>query len=381
MEKNRRKIIIRITLGLLIVAAIVYGFWPQAIPVQTATVERAPLQVIVEEEGETRVTDRYIITSPLAAHVRRIGLKAGDTVEEGQALAQLDPPQPAILDSRTLAGASARVESAEAMLEQAETAANRAVNERDRIERLAAGGSATQQALDLAVADANQAIAARNTAQAELAAARAALGRGTTASSAGEIVRSPVSGRILAVHRQSEGHINPGEPIMEIGDTGNLEIRVEIRSQDAVRIQPGTRVIIDQWGGDHELEAVVRRVEPQGFTVISALGVEEKRVLVISDFAAPAEERESLGSGFRVLARFVIWEDEDVLQVPTGALYRTGNGWGVFTAENGTAVMKEVTLGHRAGLAAQVISGLSEGDIVITHPDNAIADGVRIRTD
>jgi HlyD family secretion protein len=381
MEKNRRKIIIRITLGLLIVAAIVYGFWPQAIPVQTATVERAPLQVIVEEEGETRVTDRYIITSPLAAHVRRIGLKAGDTVEEGQALAQLDPPQPAILDARTLAGASARVESAEAMLEQAETAANRAVNERDRIERLAAGGSATQQALDLAVADANQAIAARNTAQAELAAARAALGRGTTASSAGEIVRSPVSGRILAVHRQSEGHINPGEPIMEIGDTGNLEIRVEIRSQDAVRIQPGTRVIIDQWGGDHELEAVVRRVEPQGFTVISALGVEEKRVLVISDFAAPAEERESLGSGFRVLARFVIWEDEDVLQVPTGALYRTGNGWGVFTAENGTAVMKEVTLGHRAGLAAQVISGLSEGDIVITHPDNAIADGVRIRTD
>jgi HlyD family secretion protein len=381
MEKNRRKIIIRITLGLLIVAAIVYGFWPQAIPVQTATIERGPLQVIVEEEGETYVTDRYIITSPLTAHVRRISLKAGDLVEKGQALAQLDPPQPAILDSRTLAGASARVESAEAMLGQAETAANRAVNERDRIERLAAGGSATQQALDLAVADANQAIAARNTAQAELAAARAALGRGTAASSGSEIVRSPVSGRILAVHRQSEGHINPGEPIMEIGDTGNLEIRVEIRSQDAVRIQPGTRVIIDQWGGEHELEAVVRRVEPQGFTVISALGVEEKRVLVVSDFVTTAEERESLGSGFRVLTRFVIWEDKDVLQVPTGALFRTGNGWGVFTAENGTAVMKEVTLGHRAGLAAQVISGLSEGDIVITHPDNAIADGVRIRTD
>lgn len=381
MEKNRRKIIIRVTMVLLIVAAIVYGFWPQAIPVQTATVERAPLQVIVEEEGETRVTERYIITSPLAASVRRIGLKAGDMVEQGQALAQLDPPQPAILDSRSHAGARARVESAEAMLEQAEAAANRAINERDRIERLAAGGSATQQAVDMAVADANQAIAARNTAQAELAAARAALGQGTASSSAGEIVRSPVSGRILTVHRQSEGHINPGEPIMEIGDTGNLEIRVDILSQDAVRVQPGTRVIIDQWGGDHELEAVVRRVEPQGFTVISALGVEEKRVLVVSDFVTPAEERESLGSGFRVLARFVIWEDEDVLQVPTGALFRTGNGWGVFTAENGTAVMKEVTLGHRAGLAAQVLSGLSEGEIVITHPDNAVADGARIRTD
>lgn len=381
MEKNRRKIIIRVTMVLLIVAAIVYGFWPQAIPVQTATVERAPLQVIVEEEGETRVTERYIITSPLAASVRRIGLKAGDMVEQGQALAQLDPPQPAILDSRSHAGARARVESAEAMLEQAEAAANRAINERDRIERLAAGGSATQQAVDMAVADANQAIAARNTAQAELAAARAALGQGTASSSAGEIVRSPVSGRILTVHRQSEGHINPGEPIMEIGDTGNLEIRVDILSQDAVRVQPGTRVIIDQWGGDHELEAVVRQVEPQGFTVISALGVEEKRVLVVSDFVTPAEERESLGSGFRVLARFVIWEDEDVLQVPTGALFRTGNGWGVFTAENGTAVMKEVTLGHRAGLAAQVLSGLSEGEIVITHPDNAVADGARIRTD
>lgn len=381
MEKNRRKIIIRVTMVLLIVAAIVYGFWPQAIPVQTATVERAPLQVIVEEEGETRVTERYIITSPLAASVRRIGLKAGDMVEQGQALAQLDPPQPAILDSRSHAGARARVESAEAMLEQAEAAANRAINERDRIERLAAGGSATQQAVDMAVADANQAIAARNTAQAELAAARAALGQGTASSSAGEIVRSPVSGRILTVHRQSEGHINPGEPIMEIGDTGNLEIRVDILSQDAVRVQPGTRVIIDQWGGDHELEAVVRQVEPQGFTVISALGVEEKRVLVVSDFITPAEERESLGSGFRVLARFVIWEDEDVLQVPTGALFRTGNGWGVFTAENGTAVMKEVTLGHRAGLAAQVLSGLSEGEIVITHPDNAVADGARIRTD
>jgi HlyD family secretion protein len=381
MEKNRRKIITRVTLVLLISAAIVYGFWPEAIPVQTATAERAPLQVIIEEEGETHVTERYIITSPLAAHVRRIDLKAGDLVERGEPLAQLDPPQPAILDSRSHAGARARVESAEAMLEQAETAANRAINERDRIERLAAAGSATQQALELAIADANLAIAARNTARAELAAARAALGQGTASASAGETLRAPVSGRILAVHRQSEGHINPGEPLMEIGDTGNLEIRVDVRSQDAVRIQPGTRVIIDQWGGENELEAVVRRVEPQGFTVISALGVEEKRVLVISDFVTSAEERESLGSGFRVLARFVIWEDEDVLQVPTGALFRTGNGWAVFTAENGRAVQKEVTLGHRAGLAAQVTSGLSEGDIVITHPDNAIADGVRIRTD
>ena len=172
--------------------------------------------------------------------------------------------------------------------------------------------------------------------------------------------------------------MNAGEPILEVGNAERLEIWTDVLSQDAVRIRPGTRVLIDRWGGDALLEAVVSRVEPQATTEISALGVEEQRVEVVADIVSPPGMWENLGTGYRVLSRFVIWENDRVLRIPTGALFRTEDGWAVFAVENDTAVRKPVTVGRRAGLAVQVLSGLDEEDVVIVHPDAAIEEGVRV---
>lgn len=172
--------------------------------------------------------------------------------------------------------------------------------------------------------------------------------------------------------------MNPGEPILEVGDIRRLQVWTDVLSQDAVRIRTGTRVSIDGWGGDVPLEAVVSRVEPLGVTEVSALGVEEQRVQIVADFVSPPEMWSGLGTGYRVLSRFVIWEAERVLQIPTGALFRTQDGWSVFTVEQDRAHRKPVTVGRRAGLAAQVLSGLSEGEVVIVHPDTAVEEGVRV---
>ncbi|MEX2403826.1 MAG: efflux RND transporter periplasmic adaptor subunit [Balneolales bacterium] len=383
MIKLTRKQIILIITGVLIVGAIIYGFLPGAESVETATVESSPLQVIVEEEGETYVEQHYIISSPVTAFVRRIDLDPGDVVQEGTPLVELEPPRSTILDPRSRAEAEARIEAAEASLEQADTQAEQAINERDRMERLAMAESATRQEAEQAQAEASRAIAARNTARAELAAARAAA---ETADelvplTVGRVLRSPASGRVLAVHGRSERHISPGEPLLEIGDTDQLEVQVEVLSQDAVRISPGMRVVLDQWGGETPLEASVTRVERQGSVVVSALGVEERRVQVIAELISPPETWADLGSGYRVLAQFIIWEDDNVLQVPTSALFRTEEGWDVFLVEKDRAVRRTVTIGQQTGLAAQVLEGLSDGDIVIVHPNDAIEDGARVETD
>ena len=383
MNKPTRKQLILIITGLIIVGVIIYGFLAGSVAVETATVRYAPLQVIVEDEGETYVEEHYIISSPVAGYIRRVNWEPGDVVEEGAALIQLEAPRSAMLDSRSRAEAEARVEAAEASLEQAETLAEQAVIERDRIERLAEAGSATRQQVEQTRAEAAGAVASRNTARAELMAARAAVGNtdGPGQQPLGQVLGAPASGRVLAVYGKSARHVNPGEPLIEIGDTERLEIRIDVLSQDAVRISPGMRVVLDQWGGEVPLEASVTRVEHQGRVVVSALGVEERRVQVIAELQSPPEAWTNLGSGYRVLAQFIIWEDDNVLQVPTSALFRSGENWTVFVVENDRAVRRTVTIGRQTGLAAQVLDGLSEGDRVIVHPDAAIDDDVRVETD
>jgi len=379
MTKLTRKQIILIIISVLIAGAIIYGFLPGAISVQTEVVAVAPMQVIVEEEGETFVEQQYIISSPVAAFVRRINLDPGDVVEAGDPLIELEAPRSVILDPRSRLEAEARVAAAEASLEQAETAAEQLVIERDRLERLYEAESATRQNVEHARSEAARALASRNAASAELAAARAALGSVNSEDyPVGQVVRAPVSGNVLTIHGKSERFVNPGEPLLEIGDTSQLEVHVEVLSQDAVRISPGMRVLLDQWGGENPLEARVTRVEQQGRVVVSALGVEERRVQVVAELVSPAEERIGLGSGYRVLAQFIIWEEEQVLQVPVSALFRTEEGWGVFVVDEGRSVRKEASIGRRSGLSAQVVDGLREGEIVITHPDDSIEEGVKV---
>ena len=394
MTRQLRKRLILIGIAVLVIVLIFIGFLPDPVNVEMAEVARGPLQVTVEEEGRTEVTDTYVITAPIAAYARRIELREGDKIAQGQPVVQLEPPRSAILDPRTRAEAEARVRAAEASLRQAEenqraaqATARRAADERARIERLFEGEAATEQMRDQAVAEAVQAEAALEAAQAvveaaraELAAARANLAGDTAVANTPvrQVLTSPVTGRVLRVVRQSEGMVAPGEPLVEIGDVENLEVRVEVLSQDAVRIKPGSQVLLDQWGGDELLEAVVQRVEPIGVTRISSLGVEEQRVTVVSNITSPPDRWQALGSGYRVVARFILWESDDALQVPAGALFRTDDGWAVFVVEDGRAVRRDVEIGHQSGLAAEVASGLSEGDQAIVHPPSDLEEGARV---
>jgi HlyD family secretion protein len=380
MNRITRKRAIMIGVAVLVVAALVYSFLPDPVPVQTASVTRGPLRVVVEEEGETRVEDRYVITSPVAAFAQRIDLEVGDRVRAGEPVVRLEPPRAAILDPRAQAEAAARAEAARAGLGQAEVVAAQAVAERERVERLVAAGAATRQALEQATAESARALAARDAARAELSAAQTSLrrGAGTARLPAQETLTAPASGRVLAVHLRSEGHVAPGEPLVEVGDTERLEVSAAVLSQDAVRIQPGIPVLLDQWGGDGALEAVVSRVEPHGFTQVSALGVQERRVRVVAGLVSPATAYAGLGPGYRVLARFVVWEDPDALQVPTAALFRHHDGWAVFVVQDRRAVLRPVAVGREAGLTTQILSGLQEGETVVVHPGNDVDDGVRV---
>jgi HlyD family secretion protein len=381
----------------LVTAALVIGFLPRAVPVDIATVKRAPLTVSVEEEGKTRVRQRYLVAAPVAGYIRRIALKAGDAVAARQVLAVIEPARAVALDPRTRAQAQAQVSAAQAALAVAEqdaqaatAAAGLARQERVRAESLRQANFLSAQALDTARSAETRALAARQAsvdavevARFELDMARAAVANAARLQAGGPAevmqVRAPVAGRVLRVLHESEGAVAAGEPLLEIGNPASLEVEVEVLSSYAVKIAPGSRVILDRWGGDKALQGRVRVVEPGGFTKVSALGVEEQRVRVIVDFTSPREAWQRLGDGYRVEARFVLWEGADVLQLPTSALFRHGEGWAVFAVKGGRAHLTPLEIGERAGLATQVLSGLAAGAEVVSHPDDTLSDGVRVK--
>ena len=382
-------------LGLLVAAGLIYGFMPRPVAVDAIAIVKAPLAVTVEEEGKTRVMERYVIHAPMSGYVRRIGLKVGDAVDRGQVLAWLEPVRSDALDPRSRAQATAQVSAAEAALAAARenaravgAEANLAQQELQRVEGLAKARFVSAQAVDQARSNASRSQAARqaaehavNVARFQLDTARVALARtaslhsGAAAETLG--VRAPVPARVLKLLRESEGTVRAGEPLLEVGNPEALEVEVEVLSSSAVRIATGGRVVLDRWGGE-PLQGAVRVVEPAGFTKISALGVEEQRVRVIVDVTSPREAWRRLGDGYRVEAKFVVWEGSDVLQVPSSALFRHDNGWAVFAIADGRARLQPVRIGERSGLQAQVLDGLKAGDRVIVHPDDKVRDGVRI---
>jgi HlyD family secretion protein len=368
MTRQTRKRVIMAVTAVVVVSLVVLAFLPTPIPVETATVRQGPLQVTVEEEGVTAVENRYAVLAPVSAQMRRIQLEPGDFVRRGAVVAELEPPAMPLGDPTSRAEAAAQVSAAEATARSTE-------RERERMERLVAAGGASQQQLDLATAAATRAAA-------ELAAARAALRRveGVSALAVERTVTAPVSGRVLSVHKKSEGRVNPGDTLIVIGDPAALEVRVDVLSEDAVLIHPGTRVMIDAWSasGEEELRASVKRVDPQGFTEVSSLGVEEQRVNVVVGVDGADPRWQNVGVGYRVIAQFVVWESPDVIQVPSSAVFRVGAGWAVFAVEDGRAVRRELTVGQQAGLTTQILAGLQPGEQVIVHPGNDIEDGVRV---
>lgn len=385
-----------VALGATVVLAVAYGFWPRPVPVDVAPVHRGPLRVTIEEEGKTRVKDRYIVSAPVAGFMRRSELEVGDPVRAGQVVAVLEPLRSSVLDPRTRAEAEAQVAAAEATVKAAEEKARGASADAEyaakklaRAQELFREGILPKNDLDLAVAEARRTEALVLSAEADVAAARGALERARSAlrnSPAEGVadrrrivpVQTPVTGRVLALRRESAGVVAAGDPLVEIGDPGRLEVAVELLSADAVEVGPGTPVLFERWGGENPLTGRVRIVEPTAFTKVSSLGVEEQRVVVVADFTSPPEAWRRLGDGYRVEARFIVWEGENVLQVPAGALFRLGDGWALFVVEDGRARRRPVTVGHRNDLEAEILSGVAEGQTVITHPDESIADGTRV---
>jgi len=388
----RRRIVLAV-IAMLIGVGLFYGFRPQPVAVDVGVALRGPLRVSVEQEGKTRVIDRYTVSSPVAAYARRIDLDVGDTVQRGAALVRLEPLRAEVLDVRRRAEAEARVAAAQANISAAEQRvqaaradAELAQKELVRIRTLRVGGHVTAAAEDLAAAEAERAASelrsahfAVDTARYERVAARTALQYGAADGAIAPIVvHAPVAGRVLAIPRKSEGVVTAGQPLMEIGDPRALEVEVDVLSADAVRMQPGTKVVFERWGGKGVLEGAVRVVEPIGFTKVSALGVEEQRVWVIVSFTSPAARWEKLGSGYHVESSFILWEDKDVLQVPASALFHDGAEWALFVVQQDKAVKHRVHVGQRNGLSAQIISGINEGNRVILHPDDQVRDGVRV---
>jgi HlyD family secretion protein len=380
-------------LALALLAAIVWGFLPGPVPVETATIARGRLAVTVDEEGKTRVRERYAVSAPVAGYARRIALKVGDAVGAGQVVAVLEPARSAGLDPRGQAQARAQVEAARAAAQAARDAvAVAAAEERlaeqelKRADALFQAHFVAQAAVDLArtrqqAGQANRRGAEQNvkTAEYQLAAARAVLIEAGRPATGGIVaVTAPVAGRVLAVPHESAGAVAAGQSLIEIGNPDSLEVVVEVLSTAAVRIAPGTRVRLDRWGGEAPLDAVVRVVEPAGFTKVSALGVEEQRVRVIADITSPPEAWRRLADGYRVEASFVLWEGTDVLLAPTSALFRKGEGWALYVIEGDRARPRPVGIGQRSGLSAQVLEGLKAGEQVVARPDDRVSDGVRV---
>jgi HlyD family secretion protein len=382
--------------GSLLVVALL----PDAVPVDSGAVTRGPLRVTIDEEGKTRVRDVYVVSAPIPGRVLRIEADPGDPVEATVTLlARLVPSDPSLLDVRTLRQAEADVRSAQAALALAEAAVTKAEAELEyaradveRARELVRRQTLSQADLDRKERDLRTAAATLATAraqvkveEAELENARARLIDPSMIERQegvpGGIVRvlAPVSGRILRVLQESETVVTSGTPLLEIGNPADLEVVVEMLSAQAVRVDPGQPVIIEDWGGPRPLEGVVERVEPFGFTKISALGVEEQRVNVIVRLVSPPEQRGSLGHGFRVEARVVIWQADDVLRVPEAALFRDQDGWAVFRVVDGEARLQPVSIGQRGETAAELREGLAEGDRVVLYPSDRVADGVHVR--
>lgn len=397
MKKQRWLLIALFLIG--VAAFIAYGFVPRGVLVETVLVSRGPLTVSIEAEGKTRIKNRYVISAPVAGIARRIVFDVGDPVRRGQIVAWLAPLRPQVLDPRSRAQAQARLAAAEAALqaakanEQATVAATDYTGaELDRLRRLRKTGVVSQDVLDQAESESRRIEAQRRSAASavevaryQLEAARSEL-RYSAAREAGEAdameqvtLTAPADGQVLKIYQRSEYVVGPGQALLEIGDPRDLEVEIDVLSADAVRIVPGSEVLFERWGEDWPLEGRVRVVEPVAFTKISALGVEEQRVLVIADIVVPPERWRRLGDGYRVEARFILWQGERVLQIPTSALIRHRDGWAVFTLDNSRARLQAVEPGRRSGLIAEISAGLAAGDSVIVYPDDALENGSRVR--
>jgi HlyD family secretion protein len=384
---------------LVIVGFVVLALIPSPIDVIGSRVQKGYFAEYVEDEGHTRLRDTYPVSAPISGYLRRVKLEQGDKVRRGDSLFTLEPTPASALDPRTRTQARKSVSAARESLKAA-----KAFHENRRTDARFAEKDYQryQQLFDRSVVPASEMDMIRNTwersrfsereakaavevARYELENAKALLevveGARTPEDEGILNVLAPVDGVVLSRDRFSEGVIQAGEPILTLGNLAELEVRVDLLSMDAVRVSVGDRVIIERWGKDIDLEGRVRQVEPSGFKRVSALGVDEWRVPVLVEITSPPEMWVTLGENFRIEARFVLWEGEDVIYVSTSALFRVNESWKVFVVEDGRARLRTVKTGRRSGLRTQILSGLHPDEIVITHPGDHIEDGSRVNVE
>ncbi|MBA3886014.1 MAG: HlyD family efflux transporter periplasmic adaptor subunit [Acidobacteria bacterium] len=383
-----------IRIALIVIVLVLLAYWafrPRPVPADFAAVERGTLQVTVEDEGRTRVRDRFVVSAPVPGRMERIALEPGDPVVAGKTvLARFQPTDPALLDVRTRGELEARVRAAQSAVGAARADRDRlrgelafAQSELKRMQTIADAvaqrdiDAAAQQveALERAVQSAEFNV---QTAQHQVELARASLVQTRGGQTAAIPLYSPVSGVVLRRLQESEAVVPTGQPFLEVGDVGEMEIVADLLSSAAVRVQPGQQVLIEQWGGERSLTGRVRRVEPSGFTKISALGVEEQRVNVIIDFDDSPDARPGIGDGYRVEVRIIVASRDNTLKVPSSSLFRHEGGWAVYRVEDGRAIRQRVELGQQSGLEAEVVSGLDEGQQIVVYPSDAIGDGVQV---
>ncbi|MGB5961171.1 MAG: HlyD family efflux transporter periplasmic adaptor subunit [Coleofasciculaceae cyanobacterium] len=427
--------------GLGVAGVVAFALRPTPIPVDLGQVKQGTLQVTVDAEGKTRVRDRFIVAAPVSGRLARIELESGDSIEQGTIVAQIDSlplntevqaAQARLQELRAqlagvetqrtkpaaLAQAEAQINAAiatqrqaEARYQEAQANLAQATRDRERAQQLAAAGAqsrkvredaelaetrreqelkATQREVDAAIA--NVTAARKNLAvlqaeqqdpdyllnvyRAQIASAEATLTK-LSDEAQRTTVKTPAAGSVLRVMQKSARFVQAGEPLLEVGNSAQLELVVDILSTDAVKVKPGALIQIEHWGGEKSLQAKVRYVEPSAFTEVSALGVEEQRVNVIADFVNPPK---SIGDAYRVEARIVTWQGKDVLKVPMSALFRCNEkAWCTFVDKDGKAQRRQIVITQRNDLEAAVKQGLTVGERVILHPTEQVTDGQSIR--
>jgi HlyD family secretion protein len=388
----------RILVALLAVAAIGAVFWsllPGPISVETAKVTRGRFVATVDEDGKTRVRERYIVSAPLAGRSTRVELSAGDTVSAGDVIVSILPSPAPFLDPRSRREFEQRLGAAEAARERTKAAVERAAaqlgqanRDLERTQTLVKRGVSTVQSLErneLAQRVADRELRAAqfqdHATEHEVEQAKALLAlyadRAEAPTEAWKVT-APVAGVVIRVLQESETVVSPGTELVEIGDCCDLEVVVDVLSTDAVEIEPGDKVVLEHWGGPKPLEGRVRKIEPGAFTKVSTLGVEEQRVNVVIDVASPREEWSGLGDAYRVEARIVVFSADDALIVPAGVLFRTGKTWSTYVVRGGKAERRAVELLRRSGGLAALTSGVEPGEEVIVYPSDSIAPGVRV---
>jgi HlyD family secretion protein len=419
---------------LLVAAALVaglgYAFMPRPVETDIVKVSRGNVLVTVDEDGETRIREKYVVSAPLGGRILRINLDPGDKVEAGKTLlTSLEPRDPELLDARTIAQSEARVKASEASLRRAEPELEKARSnqsfyeaELTRQRNAFKGGGITRSELESAEMLSRQASenyrsakVAEDIARFELEQARAALmrsrpqspdstaarpermaakpgpvhdGKGAlpeTGPIDGEVtewefpIYSPINGKVLRVYQESSAVVTPGTSLVQVGDPSDLEVQIDVLSRDAAKIKPGNPVLLEHWGGAAPLHGHVRVVEPSGFLKISTLGVEEQRVWIICDIDEPPAQRPNIADGFRVEARIIIDEAQNALRVPTSALFRAGEDPAVFRVTDGVVHTQKVKVGRQNGLEAEILEGLAEGDELVLHPSDQIDDGTKVK--